>query len=168
MFWTEIGSMVKIERAGMDGSDRRAVVNSSLGWPGGVAVDTIAERVYWADERLGAIGSATLDGNDIRVKQFGEGDAPLKPASTLTRPNFVFFFFMSQILQTAETSNPFSLAVFNDMLYWTDAKKRVVRGARKVSGKNGHVLLKRQRQPFGVKARKRPNGGSGGWGWCHD
>lgn len=83
--------MVKIERAGMDGSDRRAVVNSSLGWPGGVAVDAIAERVYWADERLGAIGSATLDGNDIRVKQFGEGDAPNpKPASTLTRPNFYF------------------------------------------------------------------------------
>lgn len=86
--------MVKIERAGMDGSDRRAVVNSSLGWPGGVAVDAIAERVYWADERLGAIGSATLDGNDIRVKRLGEGDAPnLKPASTLTRPNFVGFLF---------------------------------------------------------------------------
>lgn len=75
MFWTEIGNVVKIERAGMDGSERRAVVNSSLGWPGGVAVDAIAERVYWTDERLGAIGSAMLDGNDIRVKQFGEGDA---------------------------------------------------------------------------------------------
>lgn len=72
MFWTEIGNVVKIERAGMDGSERRAVVNSSLGWPGGVAVDAIAERVYWADERLGAIGSATLDGNDVQVKQFGE------------------------------------------------------------------------------------------------
>lgn len=75
MFWTEIGNVVKIERAGMDGSERRAVVNSSLGWPGGVSVDAIAERVYWADERLGAIGSATLDGNDIRVKRFEEGDA---------------------------------------------------------------------------------------------
>lgn len=56
-----------------------------------------------------------------------------------------------QILQTKDTSNPFSLAVFNDMLYWTDAKKRVVHSAHKVSGKNSHVLLKRQRQPFGVK-----------------
>ncbi|TWW60722.1 putative vitellogenin receptor [Takifugu flavidus] len=121
MFWTEIGNVVKIERAGMDGSERRAVVNSSLGWPGGVAVDAIAERVYWADERLGAIGSAALDGNDIRI------------------------------LQTKDTSNPFSLAVFNDMLYWTDAKKRVVHSAHKVSGKNSHILLKRQRQPFGVK-----------------
>lgn len=92
MLWTEIGNVVKIERAGMDGSDRRAVVNSSLGWPGGVAVDAIAERVYWADERLGAIGSATLDGHDIRVKQ-GKGEA-LVFLRTLTRHDaFSFFFF---------------------------------------------------------------------------
>ncbi|XP_034547434.1 low-density lipoprotein receptor-related protein 2-like isoform X2 [Notolabrus celidotus] len=121
MFWTEIGNVVKIERAGMDGSDRKAVVNSSLGWPGGVAVDTISERVYWTDERLRLIGSATLDGDDV------------------------------QILQMKETTNPFSLAVFNDMLYWTDAKKRVVQAAHKISGKKYQILLKRPRQPFAVK-----------------
>ena len=70
MFWTEIGNIVKIERAGMDGSERKAVVNSSLGWPGGVAVDAISDRVYWTDERLRSIGSATLDGEDIRVRHF--------------------------------------------------------------------------------------------------
>lgn len=59
-----------------------------------------------------------------------------------------------QILQTKETTNPFSLAVFNDMLYWTDAKKRVVLTAHKITGKNGQVLLKRPRQPFGVKVSK--------------
>ncbi|KAM3611767.1 uncharacterized protein V6R79_023929 [Siganus canaliculatus] len=121
MFWTEIGNVVKIERAGMDGSERMALVNSSLGWPGGVAVDVISERVYWTDERLRAIGSATLEGRDIRI------------------------------LQMKETANPFSLAVFNSMLYWSDAKKRVVLAADKISGKNGQILLKRLRQPFGVK-----------------
>ncbi|CAK6950498.1 Hypothetical predicted protein [Scomber scombrus] len=121
MFWTEIGNVVKIERAGMDGSERRAVVNSSLGWPGGVAVDIISERVYWTDERLRLIGSATLDGDDI------------------------------QILQMKETTNPFSLAVFNDMLYWSDAKNRVVQAAHKITGKNRQVLLKRPRQPFAIK-----------------
>uniref|UniRef100_A0A3B4ZVL7 Very low-density lipoprotein receptor-like n=1 Tax=Stegastes partitus TaxID=144197 RepID=A0A3B4ZVL7_9TELE len=121
MFWTEIGNAVKIERAGMDGSDRRAVVNSSLGWPGGVTVDTISDRVYWTDERLRAIGSTTLDGDDIRI------------------------------LQMKETTNPFSVAVFNDVLYWSDAKKRVVQAAQKNSGKNRQVLLKRPRQPFAVK-----------------
>uniref|UniRef100_A0A668ATG4 Si:dkey-88l16.3 n=1 Tax=Myripristis murdjan TaxID=586833 RepID=A0A668ATG4_9TELE len=121
MFWTEIGNDVKIERAGMDGSERKAVVNSSLGWPGGVAVDIISDRVYWTDERLKAIGSATLDGDDI------------------------------QILQMKETTNPFSLAVLNDILYWSDAKRRTVQAAHKITGKNHQVLLKRPRQPFGVK-----------------
>lgn len=53
-----------------------------------------------------------------------------------------------------ETTNPFSLAVFNDMLYWSDAKKRVVQVAHKITGKNRKVLLKRPRQPFAIKASK--------------
>lgn len=57
MFWTEIGNVVKIERAGMDGSERKAVVTSSLGWPVGVTIDAISNRVYWTDQRLRAIGS---------------------------------------------------------------------------------------------------------------
>ncbi|XP_068166712.1 very low-density lipoprotein receptor [Antennarius striatus] len=121
MFWTEIGNEVKIERAGMDGSERKAVVNSSLGWPGGVAVDAISNRVYWTDVRLKAIGSASLDGDDIRI------------------------------LQMEDSKNPFSLTVFNDLLFWSDSKKRMVLAAQKVSGKKRQVLLKRPRQSFGVK-----------------
>lgn len=68
MFWTEIGNVVKIERAGMDCSDRRVVVNSSLGWPGALTVDMVSNRIYWTDERLQAIGSATLDGSDLQVR----------------------------------------------------------------------------------------------------
>lgn len=59
-----------------------------------------------------------------------------------------------QILQMKETSNPFSLAVFNDMLYWSDAKRRAVQATHKITGKNHLVLLKRPQQPFGIKARK--------------
>lgn len=68
MFWTEIGNIVRIERAGMDGSDRRVLVNSSLGWPGTLTVDMVSNRIYWTDERLQAIGSATLDGSDLQVR----------------------------------------------------------------------------------------------------
>lgn len=50
-----------------------------------------------------------------------------------------------------ETANPFSLSVFNDMLYWSDAKRRAVQAAHKITGKNVRVLLKRLKQPFGVK-----------------
>lgn len=69
MFWTEIGNLVKIERAGMDGSERKAIVNTSLGWPGGITVDVLSERVFWTDERLNAIGSSTLDGDYVKVNE---------------------------------------------------------------------------------------------------
>lgn len=59
----------------------------------------------------------------------------------------------SQILQIKETANPFSLAVFNENLFWSDAKRRVVLSAHKTTGKNSQVLLKRLRQPFAVKVR---------------
>ncbi|XP_012735945.3 very low-density lipoprotein receptor [Fundulus heteroclitus] len=121
MFWTEIGNLVKIERAGMDGSERRAVVNSSLGWPGGIAVDSLSERIFWTDERLSALGSSTLDGDDIKI------------------------------LQMKETTNPFSVTVFNNLLYWSDAKRRVVQAVNKLSGKDRQVILKRPGQPFAVK-----------------
>lgn len=82
MFWTEVGNVAKIERAGMDGSERREVVNGSLGWPGGITVDTMCNRVYWTDEGLKAIGSANLDGGDIQVKSTG-GRGRLEEEETL-------------------------------------------------------------------------------------
>ncbi|MEQ2170867.1 hypothetical protein GOODEAATRI_004691 [Goodea atripinnis] len=116
----------------MDGSGRRAVVNSSLGWPGGIAVDILSERIFWTDEKLGAIGSSTLDGNNIKMRT---------------------------------TTNPFSVAVFNDMLYWSDAKKRVVQAANKLSGKNRQVILKRPGQPFAVKIYLQAQQATGLKGW---
>ena len=50
-----------------------------------------------------------------------------------------------------ETSNPFSLTVFNDMLYWSDAKRRTIQGTQKITGKGHQVLFKRPGQPFGLK-----------------
>lgn len=67
MFWSEIGSEPQIERSGMDGSDRRVVVSRSLSWPVSVTIDLLEERLYWTDERLKCIGSASLTGENIKV-----------------------------------------------------------------------------------------------------
>lgn len=56
-----------------------------------------------------------------------------------------------QILQLAETPSPFSVAVFNDQLFWSDTKRRTIRSADKNTGKEQKVLLKRPGQPFGLK-----------------
>uniref|UniRef100_A0A087XJC0 Si:dkey-88l16.3 n=1 Tax=Poecilia formosa TaxID=48698 RepID=A0A087XJC0_POEFO len=67
------------------------------------------------------IGSASLDGNDIKI------------------------------LQLTETPSPFSVAVFSDRMFWSDTKRRTVRSADKKTGKDQMVLLKRPGQPFGLK-----------------
>ncbi|XP_042251153.1 low-density lipoprotein receptor-related protein 2-like isoform X6 [Thunnus maccoyii] len=121
MLWSEIGSTPQIERSGMDGSKRKVVVSSGLSWPVSLAFDLLDNRVYWADEKLRCIGSASLDGDNVKI------------------------------LQLAETPSPFSVAVFNDRLFWSDTKRRTIRSADKNNGKDQKVLLKRPGQPFGLK-----------------
>ncbi|XP_008323120.1 low-density lipoprotein receptor-related protein 2-like isoform X2 [Cynoglossus semilaevis] len=121
MLWSEIGSSPQIERSGMDGSKRMVVVSRGLSWPVSLAYDLLDNRVYWADEKLRSIGSASLDGDNVKI------------------------------LQLAETPSPFSVAVFNDRIFWSDTKRRTVRSADKNTGKDQKVLLKRPGQPFGLK-----------------
>ncbi|CAJ1071213.1 low-density lipoprotein receptor-related protein 2-like isoform X1 [Xyrichtys novacula] len=121
MLWSEIGSTPQIEQSGMDGSKRKVVVSRGLSWPVSLAFDLLDNRVYWADEKLRCIGSASLDGENVKI------------------------------LQLAETPSPFSVAVFNDRVFWSDTKRRTIRSAEKNTGKEQKVLLKRPGQPFGLK-----------------
>ncbi|KAK5851838.1 hypothetical protein PBY51_023361 [Eleginops maclovinus] len=121
MLWSEIGSSPQIERSGMDGSKRKVVVSRGLSWPISLAYDLLNNRVYWADEKLRCIGSASLDGENVKI------------------------------LQLDETPSPFSVAVFNDRVFWSDTKRRTIRSADKNTGKDQKVLLKRPGQPFGLK-----------------
>uniref|UniRef100_A0A3B4AFS8 Uncharacterized protein n=1 Tax=Periophthalmus magnuspinnatus TaxID=409849 RepID=A0A3B4AFS8_9GOBI len=68
MFWSEIGSTPQIEQAGMDGSKRKVVVSQGLSWPVSLAFDVLDNRIYWADEKLRCIGSASMDGENVKVK----------------------------------------------------------------------------------------------------
>ncbi|XP_067340392.1 low-density lipoprotein receptor-like [Channa argus] len=121
MLWSEIGSSPQIERSGMDGSKRKVVLSRGLSWPVSLAYDLLDNRVYWADEKLRCIGSASLEGDNVKI------------------------------LQLAETPSPFSVAVFNDRVFWSDTKRRTIRSADKTTGKDQKVLLKRPGQPFGLK-----------------
>ncbi|KAK7895332.1 hypothetical protein WMY93_020657 [Mugilogobius chulae] len=110
MFWSEIGSSPQIEQAAMDGSRRKVVVSRGLSWPVSLAFD-----------KLRCIGSASVDGDNVKI------------------------------LQLAETPSPFSVSVFNDRVFWSDTKKRSIRSADKRSGKDQRLLVKRPGQPFALK-----------------
>uniref|UniRef100_A0A3P8RS84 Si:dkey-88l16.3 n=1 Tax=Amphiprion percula TaxID=161767 RepID=A0A3P8RS84_AMPPE len=78
MLWSEIGSTPQIERSGMDGSKRKVVVSRDLSWPVSLAYDLLDNRVYWADEKMRCIGSASLDGDNIL--QLAETPSPFSVA----------------------------------------------------------------------------------------
>lgn len=68
MYWTDWGASPKIERAGMDASNRQVIISSNLTWPNGLAIDYGSQRLYWADAGMKTIEFAGLDGSKRKVR----------------------------------------------------------------------------------------------------
>lgn len=62
MYWTDWGEIPKIERAGMDGTNRAVIVDTEIYWPNGLTLDYSQEKLYWADAKYNFIHRANLDG----------------------------------------------------------------------------------------------------------
>lgn len=67
IYWTDWGAEAKIVSAALDGTHQTVVINSSLGWPNGLAIDRLERRLYWADAELDRIEMAFVNGSDRRV-----------------------------------------------------------------------------------------------------
>lgn len=62
LFWTDWGHIAKIERANLDGSERKVLINTDLGWPNGLTLDYDTRRwepcprnfleIEWVEERM--------------------------------------------------------------------------------------------------------------------
>ncbi|XP_063218358.1 prolow-density lipoprotein receptor-related protein 1 [Bacillus rossius redtenbacheri] len=93
MFWSDWGRNARIEVAFMDGTGRRALVDTLVQWPMGLAIDYPARRLYWTDPKGHAIESIHVTGRDRHiVKRFVDGESSLN-------------------------EKPFKLDVFEDNLY---------------------------------------------------
>lgn len=66
LFWTDWGTVPKIERSTLSGEDREAIVTTGLKWPNDIGVDHVTHRVYWVDAYNDLIESVTQDGSDRR------------------------------------------------------------------------------------------------------
>ncbi|KFO38174.1 Low-density lipoprotein receptor-related protein 2 [Fukomys damarensis] len=121
MYWSEIGEEPQIERAGMDGSNRKILIDQGLGRPTSIALDQLSWKIFWSDDKFHSIGSANLDGTGISM------------------------------LQLTQIKNPFSVTVFEDEVFWSEMKTRTVQRVQKITGKSQAVLIKRSGQPYGLK-----------------
>ncbi|NXE12744.1 LRP2 protein, partial [Lophotis ruficrista] len=121
LYWSEVGSHPRLMEATMDGSRRRVLLAQGLGWPTALALDLPTWKIFWLDEKLGSVGSAHLDGTNVKVLQLGW------------------------------VRSPFAAAVCEGQLYWSEKKAWSVQQVDKASGKNRTVLLKRHGQPHGLQ-----------------
>lgn len=66
MYWSDWGKVPKIEVANLDGSSRQVLINSSLGWPNGLAIDIHAtpKKLYWGDAKHDKIEVSDVDGTN--------------------------------------------------------------------------------------------------------
>ncbi|XP_072036251.1 uncharacterized protein [Amphiura filiformis] len=91
LFWTDWGTNPKIERANMDGSGRRTLINSDIIHPNGLAIDFQANLLYWCDAVLDRIEESDLNGQSRII------------VATIT----------DEIV-------PFDIGIYNNDLYWSD------------------------------------------------
>lgn len=63
MYWTDWGEIPKIERAGMDGTNRSMIIDREIYWPNGLTLDYGQQKLYWADAKHNFIHRCNLDGS---------------------------------------------------------------------------------------------------------
>ncbi|XP_070582001.1 low-density lipoprotein receptor-related protein 6-like [Ptychodera flava] len=67
LFWTDIGSDVRIERSTLQGRQRQVLVGSGLQQPTHLAIDFATDRLFWSDDGTQKIESISFTGEDRKV-----------------------------------------------------------------------------------------------------
>ncbi|XP_022111824.1 prolow-density lipoprotein receptor-related protein 1-like [Acanthaster planci] len=124
MFWTDWDAEnPRIERATMAGLDRQTIYYVQLvngGWPNGLTLDYLEDRVYWIDARSDSIHSVLYNGTQL------------------------FTILQGHV----NMYHPFAITIFESTVYWTDWRSNGVYGANKWTGANVTVVQKTSTQPF--------------------
>ncbi|XP_053381661.1 low-density lipoprotein receptor-related protein 4-like [Mercenaria mercenaria] len=67
LFWSDVGSTQKIERATLSGDDRRAIISTGLAFPTSIDVDYSSQKIVWVDSNRDSIETANFDGTGRMV-----------------------------------------------------------------------------------------------------
>jgi hypothetical protein len=97
MFFSDLGSVGRIEKATLSGANRTVIHNTSLVWPSALALDILTQTLYWADSNLDKVEKSNVDGtNRVILTQLG-------------------------------VVHPFGIVFANDTLYFTDRSDSTIR-----------------------------------------
>ena len=112
MYWGDWGSSPKIEQNNMDGSARTILFSSGLKWVNSLAMDYQKRLLYWCDAGLDRIERVDLQGN-----------------------NRVVILDLS-----LDAMHPFGLALFGDVLLWSDWNSRSIHKYNMTTSVNESVV----------------------------
>ncbi|KAL7046079.1 hypothetical protein ACKWTF_002468 [Chironomus riparius] len=138
----EKGEIIRIKK---DGSSRKTVLNSfdfdqfNGDWLGGVAVDWMAQNIFWTDQKRGLIEVSRYDGTFRKVIAW----QLKKPTIIRIDPKLGLLFFLSDenkvysidldgtdlrlITKKPEGSiNDFIIDIENTQIYWCDTKRNKI------------------------------------------
>ena len=113
IYWYR-GRSPKIERARLDGTERKAIISSGIQFPNSLALDETSKMLYWAGtdaSNYGIIEALSLDGLNRTVLFYGPG------------------------------YHPFSLVVFEGFVYWSDLRRNAVLRINKYDGSGKDVIV---------------------------
>ncbi|XP_041812193.1 low density lipoprotein receptor a [Chelmon rostratus] len=106
IYWTDWGHPAKIEKAGLNGGDRTALVTDSIVWPNGITLDLLNQRLYWVDSKLHTLSSIDVQGGGRRTL----------------------------IIDEHKLAHPLGLTVFEERVFWTDVSNNAILSANRLTG----------------------------------
>ena len=124
MYWTDWGEEARIERAGMDGSNRTILHNTNLIWPNGITIDYDHQILYWIDAGLDTLEYSNVDGTGRTLLDNSD-----------------------------KIDHPFSITLYNDFLFWTDWQQMAILTKHKALP-NGNItsIYQLSLRPDGIEA----------------
>ncbi|XP_056143656.1 low density lipoprotein receptor a [Lampris incognitus] len=119
MYWTDWGTPAKIEKGGLNGGDRMALVTDNIVWPNGITLDLLNQRLYWVDSKLHALSSIDVQGGGRRTL----------------------------IIDEHKLAHPLGLTVFEERVFWTDVSNNAILSANRVTGSDIRPLAEHLSSP---------------------
>lgn len=127
LYWTDWGKIPHIGRAGMDGSDEKFIVTGNLGWPNALTISFETNELFFGDAREDFISVCDLDGGNRKVV-----------AHRKYNPNI-------------NLHHIFSIAVWEDRVYFSDWESKSIEYCDKYTGKNCGTLIKLIHRPMDLR-----------------
>ena len=113
-YWSKWGKNAGIQQNWMDGTHEITIINKDIIWPNGLTLDININRLYWSEAKLNRI-----EYYDLNKK-------------------------IRKVLLQDKVFHPFSLAVFEDNLFWGDWVTYSIDTCNKFTGHQQHTVV---RQP---------------------